>query len=68
MGRAGIKTIENSREKQGVAEKTAAKSAAVSAEMAEDVRELAAFLVKLPVKMREALLAMANAAKNDRFP
>lgn len=63
--RAGIETTAKSRGKQGVSGKSAAKSAAVSAGTPDDVRELAAFLAKLPVNMREALMAVAEASRRD---
>jgi hypothetical protein len=63
--RAGIETTAKSCGKPGHSEKSAAKSAAVSAGIRDDVRDLAAFLAKLPVKMREALMAVADAGRFD---
>lgn len=63
VGRAGIETEAKPLEKQGVAQKAAAKSAAVTVGGTDDVREVAAFLAKLPSDMREALIAVARAAK-----
>jgi hypothetical protein len=58
-----METGAKSLEKRGVAEKTAAKSAAVSAGTTDQVQDLAAFLSKLPERMREALLVIAMGNK-----
>ena len=64
QARAGIETTAKNPEKQGVRGKTAAKSAAVFAGTTEDVQELAALLAKLPVKIRQALMAVGDVSRD----
>ncbi len=63
LGRAGIETVAKTAEKLGDRRKNAAKSAAAVPDKPTDPHELAALWGKLPVNMREALMAIAAASE-----